>query len=173
MRWGPVLLVAVALVVLPQTTALAQITMSQRVVGSGGGESFGAGLRLIGTVGQSAIGVVTGPLTIHQIGFWYQPGWVLTEVPDDPGAARFFLGQCYPNPFNPVANIEFGVLEHSRVALKLYNVAGREVRTLADEEYEPGTYRAVLDGQGLPSGIYFCRMTAGEFTATSRLVLLK
>jgi hypothetical protein len=173
MRWGPVLLVAVVFAVLPLTLALADVTITQSVVANGGGESFGATKRVIGTVGQAAIGVVGGPSNIHEIGFWYQPDWILTGVCDDPGAVRYFLGQSFPNPFNPITTLEFGVREHCRVALTLYNVRGQEVRTLVDQEYDPGTYRTVLSAAGLSSGVYFCRMTAGDFTATTRLVLLK
>lgn len=173
MRWGPVVLVAVVLAVLPLTPALAQITVTQSVVASGGGESIGAVHKVIGTVGQAAIGVVTGPSNIHEIGFWYQPGWILTSVPESPAELRYFLGQGFPNPFNPVATVEFGVVEPGRVVLTLYNVAGQEVRKLVDQQFEPGVHRAVLSAAGLGSGVYFCRMTAGDFTATTRLVLLK
>lgn len=173
MKRGPVLLLAVALVVLPFVHAPAAPSVTQSVVANGGNEATGASHRLIGTVGQAAIGVVGGPSTIHQIGFWYQPGWILTEVGDEPVANRNFLGRSFPNPFNPVATIEFGVRQTSRVNLTLYNVRGQAVRTLVDRELEPGVHRTAVNGSGLASGVYFCRMTTGDFAATTRLVLLK
>jgi len=172
MKRGPVILLAVVFVVLPLAHALCAPSVTQSVLANGGLESTGAGYTLIGTVGQPATGV-SGPSTIHEIGFWYQPGWIITEVADEPVETRNFLGRSFPNPFNPVATIEFGVRATARVNLTLYNVRGQEIRILVDRELEPGVHRAVVDGSGLASGVYFCRMTMREFTATTRLVLLK
>ncbi len=173
MKRGPVMLLAVVFVVLPLADALCAPSVTQSVLANGGSEASGASHTLIGTIGQSAVGVVSGPSTIHEIGFWYQPGWILTEVDDDPFVNRNYLGRSFPNPFNPVATIEFGVRETARVSLTLYNIKGQEVRTLVDRELEAGVHRAVVNGSGLASGVYFCRMTTGDFAATTRLVLLK
>jgi hypothetical protein len=170
-----VFLLAVPLAVLALcASAAADYSISQSVIGSGGGESTGPNNRLIGTVGQAAIGVVSGPSNIHEIGFWYQPGWILTDVEEGEGLpTRYWLGQNQPNPFNPVTSIRFALPNPGRVTMKLYDVAGREVRVLVDEELPAGWHRTVLDAQGLASGIYFCRMTAGEFTDARKLLLLK
>jgi hypothetical protein len=95
-------------------------------------------------------------------------------VPGDDALPRnFSLLQNRPNPFNPVSTIAFTVPERSRVTVKLYDIAGREVKTLADAEYEPGSYQVTLDGAGLASGVYFCRMVSGGFEESRKLVLLK
>jgi hypothetical protein len=98
----------------------------------------------------------------------------------------FELAQNYPNPFNPTTTIAYAVpfepgLKDAgtiRVTLKVYNVLGQEVRTLVDESREPGYYTIQWNGhndrgQEFASGIYFYRMTAGTFTKTMKMVLLK
>ena len=155
-------------------SAEADYSIPQDVVGSGGGESSGPNNRLVGTVGQAAIGVVAGPSNIHEIGFWYQPGWILTAVEDgDLVPTIFRLWQNQPNPFNPVTRFRFAIPERTRVTMTLYDSSGREVRTLVDDEYEPGYHETLLDASGLASGVYFCRMSAGSFSEARKLVLLK
>lgn len=153
--------------------AASEVVMPYSVVGSGGGEASGDNHTLLGTLGQSVIGVVSGPSNINEIGFWYQPGWILTGVDGDLLPTMFWLGQNYPNPFNPVTTFSFALPERARVTVKLYDVAGREVRTLVDKKLEPGYHHTVVDGDGLSSGVYFCRMVAERFVETKKLVLLK
>jgi hypothetical protein len=165
---------ALLTILLLSGSAHADYSIPQDVVGSGGGESTGPNNRLVGTVGQAAIGIVAGPSNIHEIGFWYQPGWIMTEVEEGDGLpTRYWLGQNQPNPFNPVTTIRFALPNPGRVTMKLYDVAGREVRTLVDEELPAGWHRTVLEARGLASGIYFCRMEAGEFFDARKLLLLK
>jgi len=83
------------------------------------------------------------------------------------------LSQNYPNPFNPVTNLEFGISDLGFVTLKVYNVLGKEVVTLVNEKLSPGEYKVEFDGSGLPSGVYFYRLVAGEFTDTKRMMLVK
>ncbi len=174
MRWSLALLVSLAAVLVFILPAHASYDISQSVIGSGGGEASGPNYSILGTVGQPAIGVVSGPSNVNEIGFWYLPGWILTDVPEGGLLPTVFsLGQNFPNPFNPVTTLRFSVPERSRVTVILYDVAGREVRTLADDEFEPGFHALVLDGAGLPSGVYFCRMASPDFMETRKLVLLK
>ena len=72
-----------------------------------------------------------------------------------------------------MTSIRFALPDPGPVTIRLYDVAGREVRTLVDEELPAGWHRTVLEAGGLASGIYFCRMTAGEFTDARKLLLLK
>ena len=87
------------------------------------------------------------------------------------------FSQNYPNPFNPVTNLEFGISDLGFVSLKVYDLLGKEVMTLVNEKLSPGTYEvefsATGGGSGLTSGVYFYRITAGEFTDTKRMMLLK
>ncbi|MFQ5752250.1 MAG: T9SS type A sorting domain-containing protein [bacterium] len=86
---------------------------------------------------------------------------------------EFRLEQNYPNPFNPTTTIQFALPKPCKVTLKLYDILGRDVATLVDEEFEPGEYKVVFDAQGLASGVYFYRIQAGGFIKTKKLLLLK
>jgi hypothetical protein len=57
--------------------------------------------------------------------------------------------------------------------LKIYDITGREVKTLVNEQLQPGTYEVTFDGSNLPSGVYFYQLRAGDFTETKKLILLK
>jgi hypothetical protein len=166
------LLLAVALA---PPGAQASIEITQSVVGSGGGGGSGTNHAVLGTVGQPAIGLVTGRSHIHGIGFWYGPEWTITgaEEAEASGPLEYWFGQNHPNPFNPTTTLEFSVPRQSRVTITLYSVEGREVQTVVDEDLAPGRYLRLLDAEGLSSGIYFCRMTASGFTETRKVVLLK
>jgi photosystem II stability/assembly factor-like uncharacterized protein len=85
----------------------------------------------------------------------------------------FSLSQNYPNPFNPTTKIKYQLPELSKVKLTIYDVLGREVKILVNEEKPTGNYEVEFDGTNLPSGIYFYRIEAGNFSATKKFVLLK
>ncbi|MDZ7292746.1 MAG: S8 family serine peptidase [candidate division KSB1 bacterium] len=90
----------------------------------------------------------------------------------------FALRDAYPNPFNPETNIEYDLPRDTHVTIKIYDVMGREVRTLVDEPKLAGYHRVVWDsrtqdGNFVTSGIYLCRMKAADFTQTKRVLLLK
>jgi hypothetical protein len=80
---------------------------------------------------------------------------------------------CYPNPFNGTTRIEFTLPSTQRVALRLYNVLGREVAVLMDEIRTAGRHEMTFDASGLPSGVYLCRLEAGGKAETRKIVLLK
>jgi len=151
----------------------ADYVISQSVIGSGGGSASGGSYSVVGTVGQPAIGVTSGGSYIGEIGFWYQPGWILTGVEEDGFPKSFSIGQNYPNPFNPVTTFTYAVPVQSRVSIIIYDVSGRVVRTLVDKDVEPGYHQTVLYAAGLPSGVYFARMVSGKFTDTRKITLLK
>lgn len=90
----------------------------------------------------------------------------------------FSLNQNHPNPFNPNTRIQFSVPRRTRVQLRIYDLAGRLVRTLDDREREPGLHEVVWDGRDtrgvrVASGVYFCRLEAGGSVDAKKLVLLK
>ncbi len=89
-------------------------------------------------------------------------------VPDN-----FSLSQNYPNPFNPNTVISFQLSVVSDVVLKVYDVMGREVRTLVNERMQAGTYEVDFEGSGLNSGVYIYQMRAGNFSEAKRMVLVK
>ncbi|MCA0444600.1 MAG: glycoside hydrolase family 3 C-terminal domain-containing protein [Bacteroidetes bacterium] len=93
------------------------------------------------------------------------------DNPEQPNQTR--LEQNYPNPFNPTTDITFTTATSGQVTLKVFNLLGQEVKTLVDEIKPAGTQTVRLDGSDLKSGVYFCRMTAGNFSQTRKIVLLK
>ena len=86
---------------------------------------------------------------------------------------KFNLSQNYPNPFNPATKIKFEIPVDSKVILKIYDNTGRELKTLMNEYKTAGYYAIDFSANNLSSGVYFYRMTAGEFTAAKKLVVLK
>lgn len=93
---------------------------------------------------------------------------VSTEIP-----SGFSLQQNYPNPFNPVTNIRFDIMRSSMVKLTVYDAAGNEVIVLVNQNLDAGTYNYDFNAADYPSGVYFYVLTAGEFTATKKMVLVK
>ena len=91
---------------------------------------------------------------------------------------EFSLSQNYPNPFNPVTTIQFGVPEESKVTLMIYDLLGREVRTLINSNLKPGYHKVVWNGTDhfgnqVATGMYFTVMQSGEFRDVRKMVLLK
>jgi hypothetical protein len=105
----------------------------------------------------------------------------------------YILEQNYPNPFNPVTTIRFGVpgamigsggsgeksgpgemgQSSSRVKLAMYDILGREVAVLVNENREPGYYTVTYDAKELASGIYLYRLSAGDFTEVKKMILIR
>jgi hypothetical protein len=106
-----------------------------------------------------------------------------TGIDDDENliAEEFMLYQNYPNPFNPVTTIKFtlpGVeTRHAsslqNITLKIYDILGREIKTLVNEQKPAGTYEIKFDAGKLSSGVYFYQLSAGGFIQTKKLMLLK
>jgi hypothetical protein len=86
---------------------------------------------------------------------------------------QFRLDQNFPNPFNPSTIIRFQVPVQSPVRLIVFDILGREARTLVNEIKNPGTYEVNFDAGSLASGTYFCRMEAGAFVDIRKLLFLK
>lgn len=87
--------------------------------------------------------------------------------------ASFALHTNYPNPFNPVTNISYDLATPEKVELDLFNISGERVATLVNEDQVAGEHTVQFDGSNLPSGVYFYRLTAGEFSQTNRMLLVK
>jgi hypothetical protein len=99
-----------------------------------------------------------------------------TGAGSDPGsgvAQRFSLEQNFPNPFNPSTVIRYRLAAMSTVVLKIYDVLGCEVATLVNEKQGPGEHAVTWNASSKSSGVYFCRIHAGSFTGTKKLLLLK
>jgi hypothetical protein len=98
------------------------------------------------------------------------------QTPKAPKAS--YLSQNYPNPFNPTTRIAFGLSEAAHVSLRIYDAAGRLVRMLVEGARVAGHYTEIWDGRDeagrdVSSGVYFCRIEAGTFTQTRKMILLQ
>ena len=100
-----------------------------------------------------------GNVFIQQIG---------NEIP-----SSFSLEQNFPNPFNQLSIINFKCSISGNVSIVVFDLLGKKVATLVNEQKQPGTYQVSFNAEGLTSGIYFYKMTAGDFSETKKLVLIK
>jgi len=92
---------------------------------------------------------------------------------ENPAPVDFALLQNYPNPFNPTTRIQYQVASNSKVTLKVYNILGNVVATLVGEYKPAGVYEMEFNASTLPSGTYFYQLTAGSFSETKKMILLK
>ena len=86
---------------------------------------------------------------------------------------RYFLYQNYPNPFNPVTTIKYAIPKAVDVELKVFDILGREIKTLVNDTKKPGYYEVQFNAGYFASGVYFYRLKAGEYVKTGKMLLLK
>ena len=120
------------------------------------------------TDNQLAIYNPNGVIGIHQ------------NISSIPNEIRLY--QNYPNPFNPETKIRFNIppfnpplvkVGSGMVTLKIYDITGKEIQTLVNEQLQPGSYEVTFDGSDLPSGVYFYRLTTEGFSETKKMVIMK
>ena len=100
-----------------------------------------------------------------------RPNGIISNSNIIPG--YYSLSQNYPNPFNPLTVISYQLAVSNVVNLKVYAALGKEVATLVNEKQNAGSYSVEFNGEGLPSGVYYYKLEAGDFVETKRMVLLK
>ncbi|MBK9404488.1 MAG: T9SS type A sorting domain-containing protein [Ignavibacteria bacterium] len=93
---------------------------------------------------------------------------ISSEIPKE-----FSLGQNYPNPFNPATKIKFALHNTSFTNLVIYDGLGREVETIVNEQLNAGIYEADWNASNFPSGVYFYKLTTGDFSKTNKMLLIK
>jgi hypothetical protein len=142
-------------------------------------------VRLGMTLGQpvAGLGAAASLPAVEGAGFWHWGMRPTLDAPDAPGVQviAFALLPNSPNPFSTHTSIRYAIPAASAdqpVSLRIYDLSGRLVRTLSPSRRAPGIHESAWDGLDqaghvLGGGIYFCRMTAGPFTATRRLVLAR
>lgn len=103
----------------------------------------------------------------------------VTSINEQPELGiKFELSQNYPNPFNPTTKIKYSVPSNlngnsSVVKLVVYDILGRAIKTLVNEKQQPGRYEITFNANDLASGIYFYRLTTGDFVSTKKMILMK
>lgn len=93
---------------------------------------------------------------------------VSNQVPEN-----FGLSQNYPNPFNPVTELGLRITDFGLVNLTIFDAAGSKTETLFDDNLPAGTYKITWNASKYGSGVYFCRFTAGKFSQTIKMILIK
>ena len=93
---------------------------------------------------------------------------ISTEIPE-----KYSLQQNYPNPFNPTTNIKFDIHKQGIATLKVFDLLGKEMETLVDEQLSVGTYEVTFNASSLPSGIYFYVLKTGDFVESKKMILVK
>ncbi|MBW7841923.1 MAG: T9SS type A sorting domain-containing protein [Ignavibacterium sp.] len=86
---------------------------------------------------------------------------------------RFSLNQNFPNPFNPVTSIQYAIANKQFVTLKVYDILGKEITTLVNENKEAGNYSVDFNAAELPSGVYIYQLSTADFTQIKKMILTK
>jgi hypothetical protein len=165
----------------PCCTLFAQSQIVWQSFASAFANSKGAGSSTNSVVGQSFVGEASGN-GIHLRSGLGGFGSAMTSVKASQEKIPFAyaLSQNYPNPFNPSTVIAFGIPEASHVSLKIYDLVGKEVSTLVDEDLVAGNHRSTFIADRLSSGVYFYRIIAASkngkgrlFVETKKFLLIK
>ncbi len=98
----------------------------------------------------------------------FSTGSEVSSLPNE-----FALQQNFPNPFNPTTSINYDLPVSSMVTLKIYDITGKEIATLVNEQKNAGIHNISFDGSNFASGVYFYRIEAGEFTQVKKMFLIK
>jgi len=86
---------------------------------------------------------------------------------------QYLLHQNYPNPFNPVTNIKFDIPQRSNVKISVYDILGKEISVLVNEELNTGTFEVNWDASNFPSGVYFYKIETEDYSESKKMVLVK
>jgi hypothetical protein len=168
-------LILIASLLVP-VSCLAQSTIPWSVIDMGFGVSSSNATTVTSLVGQAFIGTISGSSSVIETGFLTDTllrGSVVSVAEPQSVPIEFRLHQNYPNPFNPITTIRFEVPKTTMVTLKVYDLLGQEVLSLIDGEKSAGVHAVRFDASGLSSGMYICRIRAGDFVEAKRLLLLK
>lgn len=178
------LILAVSVLLVAVSLSSAQTyDLGNDVLEDGGRKMSSSGYVVRGSFGQPTIGRIEGGGYKAIIGFWHPPYAPGPGVEEEmlvlgPVPIVFSLSQNYPNPVARLTTIQYGLPKETLVDLRVFNVAGQQVRTLINEKQEPGYYKVTWDlrgvsGEHLPNGVYFYRIKAGDFIRTKKMVILK
>lgn len=153
----------------------AQMKISNSVFASAAVHTSDSVKSMRGTFGQAFNGSPGDSSIAMNGGFWYQISEIVLTGLDDTFVLPedFELRQNYPNPFNPSTTIVFALPKAVKVQLRIYDVLGRTVATLVNEQMQAGQYEIKFEARGLPTGLYFYRIQAEKFVETRKMLLVK
>lgn len=114
-----------------------------------------------------------GASLYSEAGYFISPNFTLVKQPDYTMPRKYSLSQNYPNPFNPSTIISYSVPKSSMVSIKVYDVLGREIETLVNEQKSPGNYKITFNAGKLASGIYFYQLRSSDYDSIKKMLLLK
>ena len=158
------------------SVAAPTLRISRQAFGGGSVQVSSGSFAMRGTISSTPIGRISGATFEHGIGFWYTlPQPIVTAVDDAaPGQIiPYRLDQNSPNPFNPRTTIRFALSDPGPVKLKVFDLRGRRVATLIDQEMVAGEHELVFHATHLASGVYVYRIQAGQFTQSRLITLIK
>jgi hypothetical protein len=106
--------------------------------------------------------------------YLYDPNGIdAVEQPKNLLLTNYKIYQNYPNPFNPTTIIKYELPKTSHVVIKIYNSIGEEITTLINKTQPVGSYSVNFNAKSLSSGVYFCRIVAGDWVSTNKMLLIK
>lgn len=131
-----------------------------------------AGFRIsAGLFGGGVVFSLLGPTDLYYDASNITPIGINQNETETPSS--FSLSQNYPNPFNPTTNIKFALPKGGLVKLVVFDVMGREVAVLVNKDMNAGSYTADFDASNLSTGVYFYKLTTGDFSDTKKMMLIK
>ena len=123
-------------------------------------------------IGDGCIDITTGTLSDARPNICMEVNLV-TNIHNNNVVKDFKLFQNYPNPFNPTTNIKYDLPKNGFVKLVVFDILGREVATLVNEQLAPGTYSVDWNASQFPSGVYFYRLTTDSYSDTKKMLMIK
>ena len=143
---------------------------------SGGEAASNNEYHLNQVIGQPFVGFSSNAEYFLSSGSLYYFSGITTDVDDDNYSGipkNYSLKQNYPNPFNPTTKIVYAIPKSGIVKIKVYDILGREVVNLINEEQSAGYHELIFYASALPSGIYFYNIIADNFVQTKKMILMK
>lgn len=122
---------------------------------------------------NATLDITLNNVNLQNISFFLEPTFIKDITESDNIPKKFKLTQNYPNPFNPGTKIKFDLPKNSFVSFIIYDIMGKEIMTLINQEKQAGSYEVYFNGLNLSSGLYFYSMTANDFTQTKTMLLIK
>lgn len=173
------LYLTVILLLISSATISAQMISEWQSLGSAGGSAADDQYQNKGMLGYFAAGLSDDTRNVHWGGVRFNKFMQSLDADDERLIPyEYALEQNYPNPFNPSTTIEYSLREKSEVSIAVYNILGQKVVELVNETQPAGSHSAIWDGRNSSgaesaTGLYFYRISAGEFIKVKKMMLIK